>query len=102
MPEHWDSRVPPSSEPPFVYHEQSNHSKQSGLPSQTPQPGPSHRSLRSPGPHDLGASLVGGAWQVLLGEAVVGPERTQVGSGEDRPLAAPVAQVDPLSLQIKP
>lgn len=34
-----------------------------------------HRSQRSPGPLDLGASLGGEAWQGLLFEAVVGPGR---------------------------
>lgn len=42
---------------------------------------PSHHSLRSPGPHDLGVSLVGVGWQVLPGEAVVVPEGTERDQG---------------------
>lgn len=50
-----------------------------GCPPSPPTP-PSHHSPRPVGPRGLGASQVGVAWRVLLGEAVVGSGRTEVGS----------------------
>lgn len=91
MPKHGNSISTPSSELPFAQHGQSKHSKcrvpphpnypSAGYPPiPITQAWPSHHSLRSPGPHGLGASPVGVGWLVLPVEAVVGPERAELGS----------------------